>query len=462
MTIWRHTIRSVATPDVAPLVEEAQDGLEVHERGKIMRGSATQRSIAAVTIIGSLALGTGGSARASTSDDIFSAAAGTLATYEMNGDLADSSGNGRDAARIGGTFEATDRGQGLRISSNAHGLNWNAFAGLLVHPYTVEMVLTPEDTTAWRKVFSFNDAKDAGWYYKAQGIQAFPYAVLGTGTVPPGVERYLAFVSTSPNTLDVYFQGALLGSTNASFTAPPPQAIFFRDDTATGRGEQFTGVVDALRISSVARTASEITRIQERLTGSPPSEPLNVTATAGPGGGEISVAWDAPAVSDVPITDYRIYRGTEDGAEIALTTVSAENRSFTDVGLGNGATLFYRVRALNAAGEGPLSTSASATTFSPPGAPTNLSASVGPAIGGTTLSWGAPTSDGGAPVTGYRVYRGTLLVDEGLVAEVGNVLTYVDGTCPLGELCFWRLSAVNAAGEGPLSNGAVWPGTAIP
>ena len=202
-------------------------------------------------------------------DEVFPADPDVLAKFEFSGDANDSSGNGRDAILLGGEFVATAWGQGLHVfppsPGGSTGFDWSQFAGLLVHPYTVEVVLAPQDTVGWRKIFSFSDADDGGWYYKDQGIQAFPNPVVGTGQVLAGERHYIAFVSTAPDQVDIYFQGALLGSTNASFTAPPAEAIFFRDDTSTGRGEQLDAVVEALRISGITRTPGEIDFIQKRL-----------------------------------------------------------------------------------------------------------------------------------------------------------------------------------------------------
>ncbi len=69
-----------------------------------------------------------------------------------------------------------------------------------------------------------------------------------------------------------------------------------------------------------------------------------------------------------------------------------------------------------------------------------------------TLGWTAPLSDGGSPVTSYNVYRGTSSGSETLLHTVGVVGTYVDLTAGNGTTYYYKVSALNAAGESPLSN----------
>ncbi|HXG76135.1 MAG TPA: fibronectin type III domain-containing protein, partial [Gaiellaceae bacterium] len=85
----------------------------------------------------------------------------------------------------------------------------------------------------------------------------------------------------------------------------------------------------------------------------------------------------------------------------------------------------------------------------PPSAPTNPTALAGD--GSVSLSWSAPSFDGGSAVTGYRVYRGTVAGGESFLAQTGPSLGYVDGSAVNGQTYWYRVSAVNALGEGPLS-----------
>jgi len=88
----------------------------------------------------------------------------------------------------------------------------------------------------------------------------------------------------------------------------------------------------------------------------------------------------------------------------------------------------------------------------PPSAPRNLAATGGNAQ--VTLNWQAPASDGGSPVTNYKIYRGPAPGTETLLTTVGNVLTYTDGAVTNGLTYYYQVSALNSPGEGAKSNEA--------
>ncbi|MFJ4172573.1 beta-propeller fold lactonase family protein [Microbacterium sp. NPDC089696] len=91
-----------------------------------------------------------------------------------------------------------------------------------------------------------------------------------------------------------------------------------------------------------------------------------------------------------------------------------------------------------------------AAVVSVPSAPRTLSAS--PGDGGIDLTWAAPTSDGGTPLTGYRVERAVGGVFTVLVADTATTGTsYRDGTAVPGQAYDYRVTALNAAGAGAVS-----------
>ncbi len=91
-----------------------------------------------------------------------------------------------------------------------------------------------------------------------------------------------------------------------------------------------------------------------------PSAPTNLTTQAQ--SHEVMLTWAGNG------TSYAVYRGIASGAETLLDTGLTGN-TFTDAGVVNGTTYFYKIRCLNAGGSGPLSAEVSVTPSGPPPQP---------------------------------------------------------------------------------------------
>lgn len=93
-----------------------------------------------------------------------------------------------------------------------------------------------------------------------------------------------------------------------------------------------------------------------------------------------------------------------------------------------------------------------------PSAPRALSATPGAGPGEVTLAWLAPDHASEDGVSSYKVYRGTSPGQLGFLAEVGaGQPTFTDRDLELQGVYHYRVTAVNAHGEGPRSNGACSP-----
>ena len=163
-----------------------------------------------------------------------------------------------------------------------------------------------------------------------------------------------------------------------------------------------------------------------------PSVPLGVTAV-GATGTSVSVAWSA-ATDNVGVAGYNVYRN---GTRVATLT----GTSYTDTGLAGSTSYSYTVNAYDAAGNvSALSAVATAKTVDTiaPSVPTGLKAT---ASGGTTvnLTWTRSTDNVG--VTGYNVYRNTVLV------ATATGASYADTGLTSGTAYSYTVAALDAAGN---------------
>jgi fibronectin type 3 domain-containing protein len=333
---------------------------------------------------------------------------------------------------------------------------------------TVGNVLTYTDTTVTNGVtyyYQVSAVNSPGEGAKSNEASATPNASPPT---PPSAPTNLAATGGNAQVgLTWQAPGSNGGSPITNYriyrgTAPGTEtllttvgAVTSYTDTAVTNGVTYYYQVSAVSNVGEGPRSNEAsaTPTQTPPPPSPPSAPTNLAATGG--NAQVTLTWQAPASNGgSPITNYKIYRGTTSGSETLIATIGNQ-LSYSDGGLTNGVTYYYQVSAVNSVGEGPRSNEASATPTAPatpPGAPQGLVATAGDAT--VTLTWSAPSSNGGSPITNYKVYRGTTSGGETLKATIGNVLTYTDTTVTNGVTYYYQVSAVNAAGEGPRSNEA--------
>ncbi|MBI4393658.1 MAG: hypothetical protein HY556_07690 [Euryarchaeota archaeon] len=189
-----------------------------------------------------------------------------------------------------------------------------------------------------------------------------------------------------------------------------------------------------------------------------PSVPQGLAASGGPAPGEITISWSPPSSDGgAPVLHYNLMFGDDQSASqggFFLGNVT----SFTHTGLGNHETVYYRMTAENAAGEGQPTGVVSATSLGYPGAPVNLTAVSGPEAGQISLGWEAPGDNGGTNFTGYRLYRMATSSEfpGALAAELGSsAFSYVDDTGGVsGTEWFYAVATMNVVGEGNRSEQA--------
>ncbi|HME53931.1 MAG TPA: PQQ-binding-like beta-propeller repeat protein [Candidatus Lokiarchaeia archaeon] len=174
-----------------------------------------------------------------------------------------------------------------------------------------------------------------------------------------------------------------------------------------------------------------------------PSAPQNLQASVG--NGQITLAWQAPANDGgSAVTNFTIYQGIMPGSESSIA--STNDTTYTSTGMVNGKTYYFKVSAVNWAGEGPRTTEVQATPATIPGPPLEFTATA--SNGHISLSWQVPANNNGSAITGYKIYRGTSPGAETILVFLVNITAYVDTSTSSGRGYYYQVSAVNGAGEG--------------
>ena len=201
----------------------------------------------------------------------------------------------------------------------------------------------------------------------------------------------------------------------------------------------------------------------------PPRPPIiSSPVTTGPD--FFTVEWSAqPADNREPATSYDLrYIDSSLNQEVDANWTIMENVGTSGAhrqmvtGLTGSTQYRFQARGVNVWGPGQWSVAAAVTTAPPvaPGPPTGLTANRSDDGTQVTLSWTAPESNGGSPITEYRVESS----DDGndpwaeVYAATGDSTTYTDlggdehgPTFGAGMVRYYRVQAVNLVGNGPFS-----------
>ena len=313
------------------------------------------------------------------------------------------------------------------------------------------------------------------WFYRvsavnSQGAGHASDVESGTTTAaPPGPPQNLRARATGPNSIVLAWDppetdgGARVTGYSVRMLGPNDNSwIIIRPNTGTTTTFTHTGLgpvsryqyqVAAInRVGAGAWSLTAATLTHADFAGVPTGLTAQAVGTA-----RIDLAWNAPRYTGgVSIFGYRIEASDDGGAtwNIIRRNTSSTTTTFSDVNLRPATTRHYRVAAINVAGLGPFSNTARATTDATlPGLPRRLNAEAA----GTSqiaLSWQAPSDDGGARITGYRI---EVSADGGrswedLVANTRTTATvYTHSGLAPASTRHYRVSAVNRIGVGDAS-----------
>ncbi|HSX00646.1 MAG TPA: fibronectin type III domain-containing protein, partial [Candidatus Saccharimonas sp.] len=292
---------------------------------------------------------------------------------------------------------------------------------------------------------------------------AFKPAVVVPDTTPPSAPTGLAATATSQSQINLSWtastdnvgvtgyrvercQGA--GCTSFAQVATPSTTSF--SDTGLAPSTAYVYRVRATdaagNLGGYSATATATTQGAPDTT--PPSVPTNL-AGIGTSISQISLTWTA-STDNVGVTGYKIFRN---GSQINTST----SASYNDSGLAVNTSYSYAVAAYDAAGNTSAQTAAVAVSTlpdtTPPSVPAGLTATPATSTQ-VNLSWTASTDNVG--VTGYKLYRGGVLINTGAATSFSDT-----GLTP-GTTYSYTVSAMDAAANESAQSPAVQATTPAP
>ena len=315
------------------------------------------------------------------------------------------------------------------------------------------------------------------WYYRVSAINVRgvgPTSSVANATTVatvPGQPRTLRAAGTSPNAIELSWDApasdagaAITGYRIRRRASNTSNWITIRTNTgSTATTFQDTNLEPATvylyQVAAINSVGAGQWSIEAgtRTNADVPGAPTNLTARA-VGTSRINLSWTAPRNNGgASVIGYRIEESADGGTtwSIFRSNTGSVATTFSHTGLPPGARRDYRISAVNPAGVGMPSTVAHATTVAVvPGAPRSV---VARADGSTAiaLSWDAPTSDGGARITGYRIEASRNRNSGWMTIRAStqsSATTYRHTGLLAGNTWYYRVSAINGRGVGPTSS----------
>ena len=208
----------------------------------------------------------------------------------------------------------------------------------------------------------------------------------------------------------------------------------------------------SLAIESVRVTVTDNDSPAEEEEELPPAPAQATGLTAKVGNAQVALSWEDP--DNATISKWQVQRKQGDGSYGAWVDIpgsTATTTSHTVTGLTNGTVYSFRIRAVNAGGNGPASAEVRATPLAPPLKPTGVTATAGHAQ--VTLSWANPDN---ATISKWQYqqkqgdgsYGPWMDIPNSTASTTSHTVTGLTN----GVAYSFRIRAVNAGGNGAPSD----------
>src|SRR5207249_4097224 len=281
----------------------------------------------------------------------------------------------------------------------------------------------------------------------------------GTSVGAPQWAAITAIVNSGGGQLS----SASFGTNTAFYNAAtgPAYSANYRDITSGSNGNCGT-------ICNAGPSYDFVTGLGSPLTNNlipylqPPQPDFTITANPS----SLTINSGSSGSSTITVTSINGFSGT-----VSLSSSTGSSLDVSSLTVGSGGTATAKLTITNPASSGTYtvtgtsgtlthSADVTVTVLTVPSTPQNLQTTSGNAQ--VSLSWSAPSNNGGSAITNYNIYRSTSSGTETLLATIGNVLSYADTAVTNGQTYFYKVTAVNSVGESSQSNEASATPAAIP
>ncbi len=313
------------------------------------------------------------------------------------------------------------------------------------NPYTGEMIFSSDDDSKGYDAGIVHEYGQRFRTFEVKGAELNDDGAHGNGKHSiKTTDGYDGLIFTNmgggPTTFDVEFTTNVLGQETINETGTPdygytPTAT--RGSITVGPGETVI-----LRPSNWLNLNGSIIILE----GEGPPGPVRNLAIDEVGG-QVELSWDAPeSDGGWPVVEYHIYRGNSTDEMVVIG--GTNTTTFTDTETERGSTYFYSVRAINILGLGDIVPGMDITIpeLTGPSVPMNFQGALNDL--NVTLTWNDPLEDGGMPLNGFMIYRGTVSGELVYLTEIGLENEFIDGPLEKNTTYYYQLAAVNDIGMG--------------
>ncbi len=339
----------------------------------------------------------------------------------------------------------------VTLSWTAPSSNGSAITGYVVTPYigsTAQATRTFAGTATSQSITGLTAGTAYTFRVAAQNAAGTGPVSASSAAATPNAQPTLTFAAPPDGYLGVAYSTQLAATGGTSpfvwsvtsgtlapgLTLNPSSGLLSGTPTVSGSYTFTIAVVDASNQSATKAVTMNVTSV--------PDAPARPTATAGQN--QATVSWVTPSSNGSTITGYVITPYLAGAAQTPVT-VGATPTAQVIGGLDAGGSYTFTVAAVNARGTSTASAASTAVVpYAALGAPTITAAQA--ADSSAVLTWTAPTSTGGSPITGYVVTPYIGSVAQTPQTFVGTATTQtVTGLTP-GTAYTFRVAAQNASG----------------